>query len=363
MKKELPLGESTVVRRGRPGMNPFNTDRDEVTRTTLAPSNPPKKYASGSGDMLKKLLSISENTRRQLSRQVTVGSGQAEENAQKRRAVTVPLLSGPQRRTERRMDENGVVVTVDRGVAVDAVVRNQAPCQAEEEVIDLVSDEDEPSPSDRLGDRTVIDKLPDACRKDEQCRSTKAHTGVALFDVFDEDDYCSEDEAHPNHEYVEDFEYGEGCGPEFRGQDLYDDVVDAEDPLAAPYGLPPQVKGDDWWQLLPDFQPISSILRAGNRDTRGNTVFVDFLGQFKGTRVPSPAGTSAGGRRSSTAAMAGGSGHWETRDGQRTFISATGRALTGVQAYREYTKSGAKRKTSKTSKTSKKKSRRKKRGV
>lgn len=51
-------------------MNPFSRPSEqEVTKLALAPSNPPKEYARGSSDMLKKLLSISENTRRLLSQE------------------------------------------------------------------------------------------------------------------------------------------------------------------------------------------------------------------------------------------------------------------------------------------------------
>lgn len=53
----------------------------------------------------------------------------------------------------------------------------------------------------------------------------------------------------------------------------------------------------------------SLVRQAGNRDARGAPVHVDFLAQFKGTRISSS--PHGGARKSSKSKQ----GHWETRDG------------------------------------------------
>ena len=306
-------------------MNPFsrpNAER-EVTKLALAPSNPPKEYARGSGDMLRKLLSISENTRRVLSgagAQTAGGPGEVEKRKpQKREAVKVYLLGDKQRASERHARRERGPDLIDEGV------EKARDLQCVEDVIDLVGSEDDvPHGVEQDGDRMDVHLGDEYCPQEEHNAPLKPQTGVALFDVFDE-------------EYEDDEEYADNADHD---ENEYMDPFSDGNP--APYGLPGQVEGDDWWRKLPDFQPISSIVSVGNRDVRGDAVHVDFLGQFMGTRISSPDGTGApGGRRSAAATK---TGHWETRDGTRTFISAAGTALTGVRAYREYT-NGAKRKT------------------
>ncbi len=348
-------------------MNPFsrpNTAEQEVTKLALAPSNPPKVYARGSSDMLKKLLSISENTRRQLSQQEAAGAGQVENKPSlKRAAVTVSLLGGRQYAEERG--------TVDRLTTSEQHAPSRADERMEkgplhpEDVIDLVcSDDDVPDRGGQASDEEGADCADEYCAQEEHGAPLRSQTGVALFDVFDEADeadrnnrrvdrdeyeeYESYDEYEKYDQCVEYEEYSE-CAGRFGQDENVDTDAGRKDALhagdnPAPYGLPEVVEGSDWWRKLPDFQPISSIVRAGNRDVRGEAVVIDFLGQFKGTRLSSsPHGSGASiGRRSAAATK---SGHWETRGGQRTFVSAAGTALTGLNAYREYTK-GTKRKIS-----------------
>lgn len=338
-------------------MNPFSRPSEqEVTKLALAPSNPPKEYARGSSDMLKKLLSISENTRRLLSQEPAGGAGELEQNRPpKREAVTVSLLGGKQRAGERRAG-------TERGHGhLDARAEKARDPPQVEDVIDLVgSDDDVPGPDGQADGRTGVTLGNECCSHQVLDVPLKSQTGVALFDVFDEeqvddDQYAEEDYA--NEDYAEEDYAEDQYADEYviEGENGYTDLLRDGNP--APYGLPVEVEGADWWRKLPDFQPISSIIRGGNRDMRGEAVHVDFLGQFKGTRISSPSGTSApGGRRSAASTKAG---HWETRDGQRTFISATGTALTGAQAYREYTKGakGAKRSSSSKPRRRKKKKR------
>ena len=85
------------------GKNPFSKEnaggnQNDVTRTTLAPSNPPKPYAKGGSEMLQKLLMISEKTRRNLARQdaeAVEEQSEKQEKQEKKRLVAVPLLGKP----------------------------------------------------------------------------------------------------------------------------------------------------------------------------------------------------------------------------------------------------------------------------
>ena len=303
-------------------MNPFLNKENagggnEVTRTTLAPSNPPKSYAKGGSEMLKKLLSISENTRRRLAEPpAALVSNTEKVEGSREDARNDTTEAAQERKTEyEHSKEKKKVVAVSLLGRPPKQTRELEVQTFAEEVIDLVSDDDE---------------VGSVNANVSQCQRSTSQTGIALFDVFDDDD--GGDEGYYDDD---DDEYYEDDGEQPQQNPAASSLRESL------YGLPAEIEGQEWWRRMPDFQPISSIVQRGNHDVRGGLVHVDFLAQFKGTRISSPRGASGTRRKPSKA------GHWETRDGTRTYVSATGTAMTGVQAYREYekSKSGTKRKT------------------
>ena len=242
------------------GKNPFSKEnaggnQNDVTRTTLAPSNPPKPYAKGGSEMLQKLLMISEKTRRNLARQdaeaveeqnvVKAEGNEKQEKQGKKRLVAVPLLGKPPKPSQARQEEQA----------------RPATTTTPDDVIDLVDSDD------GAGDDCHAPTYTEA-NAGTQCPRSKSQTGVALFDIFDDGDdgddgnvYFDDDEYYDDGDEGDDREDGE------EGEDDDDDHR-PQDPCPSLqedlYGLPQEIGGQAWWRKLGDFQPISSIVQVGS---------------------------------------------------------------------------------------------------
>jgi hypothetical protein len=310
-----------------------------VRKTTIAPGNPRRPYANegSSGQMISKLLAISRGVRDACSRSMAEGESKVYDHAESptkagkgKRAVSVPLLGGNGGRVHReeqavaadrdndRDKERGVgmpadTIDVSYGHEVEMDRKPVGPARVEEEsVVNLVSDDE--------------DARQDGLSTAECPRST----GVALFDVFaDTDDmYYELDER-------------ESAFREEGGEEAWEENPapgsNSGTSNGGMRGLPALVDGVAWWKKMPDFVPISEIYRAQGRDPRDNSaVHVDFLSQFKGTKIASP--TAHRGRKGSKTSDDV-AGHWETIDGEKKYITAEGTVLTGRRAYSEYKKS------------------------
>ena len=107
-----------------------------------------------------------------------------------------------------------------------------------------------------------------------------------------------------------------------------------------------------WWYRLPDLVPVA-VLQSGRNPRDGSQVFIDYKNQFSGksgggataeakraARAAGVAARAAGGggsggtKRQSKGEMgAADKGYWVTIDGQKMYIDAKGKELTGRAAY------------------------------
>ena len=92
-----------------------------------------------------------------------------------------------------------------------------------------------------------------------------------------------------------------------------------------------------WWKRLTDFVPISA-LRSGYDPRDGSKVYIDYMGQFKGTRSKQPDDTGTGGKKKQARTTKTADGYWVTEDGVKSFVTNDGNRLTGKAAYAAYLK-------------------------
>jgi len=233
------------------------------------------------------------------------------------------------------------------------------------EEINLVSEDEqqEEEEEDEQGEIAIDVATESPVRYGAQ--NGRSSTGIVLFDVFDEgsnfgemhDEGLYDDGEYDENEedYYEGGEYDDGEEGYCRNDEDFDDVdypnniedhgegkntnvLEISDSLS---GLPKLVKdmnGDlkPWWTKLPDFVPISE-LREGKDPRDGSYIFIDYLGQFKGTREPSLDINASKRKRKKTTEAKG--GHWVSIDGDKCFVTESGDTLTGRAAYVAYSRS------------------------
>ena len=256
------------------------------------------------------------------------------------------------------------------------------------EEINLVSEEEEEAEQEEMP-ATVATEPP----VKHGASKVRPSTGIVLFDVFDEgsnlnemydeegryyDDYDDDGGGEyykHDEEYYEDGEYDDGEEGKHpnddqdvaaghypnhirkHGEGKNPNVLEISDSLS---GLPKLVKDKHgnlkpWWSKLPDFVPISE-LRGGKDPRDGSHIFIDYLGQFKGTKEPSLDKNAPSRKRKKVTEAKG--GHWVSIDGDKCFVTESGDTLTGKAAYVAYSRS--KKTTGGQKKPRKKKTRRRK---
>ena len=294
---------------------------DVITRRILAPSQPTVVYSddSKSAAILSTLL---KSKVPKVEKEVRV--------VERTRASVVPLL-GLRDKVARflggtEMDVCKDVSSSDDDKDDDGKNQNppSVPCRDDDEVvvveeINLVSS----SSSDDDGGRGRGQQEAEGGREQrddqvqysrEETPSRMRSTGVALFDAFTADEDYYEDEIE---EYEEAIEDEDDDHTELKSARM----VDIDGTM------------QPWWKRFPDFVPVSEL--AGGSDPRnGSTVFVNYMSQFKGTKI-AQVGMSS---RKSTKRKSSSGGHWISKDGERCFVTDCGENLTGRAAYVAYKK-------------------------
>lgn len=195
------------------------------------------------------------------------------------------------------------------------------------EEINLISDDDE---------------IPGCVGLDDGLEQRDTHlTGVALFDAFSAGGHISDnDDVEGYNEYHSDLDQNE-CGDESGMFDARRSVVDDQNVHAIM--VSEAVKGP-WWKRFTDFVPVSEL--SSGRDPRnGSTVFVHYMSQFKGTKIPQGSNINSNSNHSDSDIRKHrkknsiGGGHWVSRDGERCYVTDRGENLSGRAAYIAYRQS------------------------
>lgn len=347
MANDLPADTSCISDTNRKRGNPFarfevNENRGENTvvqttiRRIIAPSQPAVVYRDDSKSAV--ILSTLLNT--------NVPKRENRSNvAQRKRASVVPL--GRLRDTVAQLVRPGAHSLQRQQQMVSTSASEQqkmAPMPKLEnavgdsmgdgvvvEEINLISDDDEEDDEDEQQRDFVEDLVAeerDALEEEKTEGSQEknvAHvplhgrsTGVALFDAFTGEDDEYYESGHDDEEELEEDGHADMNAQELSNMPKMVNVGGAMQP---------------WWKRLPDFVPISEL--ANGKDPRnGSPVFVNYMSQFKGTKI-AQLGTSGKVDRKRKSQNA----HWVSKDGVKTFVTEGGENLSGRAAYIAYKKS------------------------
>jgi hypothetical protein len=238
---------------------------------------------------------------------------------------SVPQMHACEAKVEKQYDDDDdVVVVVD----------------PPEEINLVSSDEDVEACEEQC---TMKETIPEIEIRGEHSLPPKRSTGVALFDAFtaNVDDDAEEEEGF----YLDDEEEEDSAA--INDDDDDDDDDYRIDETREIRNVPNVVEIDGtvqpWWKRFPDFVPVSEL--ADGRDPRnGETVFVNYMSQFKGTKV-----AQVGKATRKDSKQQSQTGHWVSRDGERCFVTPQGESLSGraaYVAYKSYSKPPASKKTS-----------------
>lgn len=326
-----------------------NTKDGQTTiRRIIAPSQPAVVYNedSKSAAILSTLLKTKVEKPENVARVV-----------ERRRASVVPLLGLRDRvaRLVGRQEEASIV----HGSSHDTIKEGGAVLQyrACETKVEKQCDDD--------GDVVVVEEINLVSSDEDVERCEEEHaveekilrneivgevihkrsTGVALFDAFT-----------AGVDVDNTLEGGEEDGGECYDDDDDDKIIEKDREIGQ-RNLPNMVEIDGimqpWWKRFPDFVPVAE-LENGKDPRNGEPVFVNYMSQFKGTKV-----AQVGSRTRKQSKKMSQSGHWVSRDGEKCFVTAQGESLSGRAAYIAY-KSYSKTSVSKKSRTGKRKRKRSK---